>query len=263
MALLMSLILGSGLSAFTSSSAFAQNYGYEDDYSYNNNNNNSYSDSSYGDSYSTYPTDDKPYECRTGPFEGFFVSSVEFCKHIKFDDKKDRDNSTGTQGPPGPRGPAGPAGADGEDGAQGLPGPRGFNGTDGEDGAQGLPGLRGFNGTDGIDGVNGTDGEQGPPGITFLNGTNLYRVNSGTSSSTGATGATATASCAAVDPNDFAISGDALVLQNAGNTGIFRSEPTTPTGDGWIVTINGGSTGQPITFQAVAICYDNPPINPP
>ena len=29
------------------------------------------------------------YECRTGPFEGFFVSSVEFCKHVKFDDNKD------------------------------------------------------------------------------------------------------------------------------------------------------------------------------
>ena len=79
MALLMSLILGSGLAAFTNSnSASAQNYGYADDYS-------------YGDSYySQYPTEDKPYECRTGPFEGFFVSSVEFCKHIKFDKKDDR-----------------------------------------------------------------------------------------------------------------------------------------------------------------------------
>ena len=58
----------------------------------------------YGDSYSQYPTEDKKYECRTGPLEGFFVSSVEFCK-FKFDDKdrKDiRDNRTGTQGPPGP-----------------------------------------------------------------------------------------------------------------------------------------------------------------
>ena len=29
------------------------------------------------------------YDCRTGPFEGFFVSSVEFCdaKHKKFDDR--------------------------------------------------------------------------------------------------------------------------------------------------------------------------------
>jgi hypothetical protein len=37
-------------------------------------------------SYSQYPTDDNKYQCRTGPFEGFFVSSVEFCKHGKFDD---------------------------------------------------------------------------------------------------------------------------------------------------------------------------------
>ena len=92
MALLMSLILGSGLAAFTNSnSALAQNYGYQDDY---------YGPSSYDDSYySQYPTDDKKYECRTGPFEGFFVSSVEFCKHFKFDDRKDhkdRDNRTAT-----------------------------------------------------------------------------------------------------------------------------------------------------------------------
>src|ERR671910_623574 len=61
-------------------------------------------DNNYGYSYySQYPTDDKKYECRTGPFEGFFVSSVEFCKHVKFDDnKKDRDsNRTGPQGPEG------------------------------------------------------------------------------------------------------------------------------------------------------------------
>jgi hypothetical protein len=75
----------------------------------------------YGESsYSTYPTDDKKYECRTGPFEGFFVSSVEFCKHVKFDDKDDRKdirNKTGTQGPPGPQGTPGPAST--------IPGPAG------------------------------------------------------------------------------------------------------------------------------------------
>jgi hypothetical protein len=96
MALLMSLILGSGLAAFTSNSASAQNYGYQNENSYDS----YYSDSSYGDAYSKYPTEDKNYECRTGPFEGFFVSSVEFCKHFKFDDKKghdrDRDNKTVT-----------------------------------------------------------------------------------------------------------------------------------------------------------------------
>jgi hypothetical protein len=59
-----------------------------------------YSDNSY----SKYPTNDNKYECQTGPLEGFFVSSVEFCKFNKFDkdDRKDssRDNRTGTQGPP-------------------------------------------------------------------------------------------------------------------------------------------------------------------
>ena len=79
----------------------------------------------YGDdSYSQYPTDDKKYECRTGPFEGFFVSSVEFCKNIKFDDRKDHkdrdrdDNKTGPQGPQGPQGPIGPAGPAGANGTQ-------------------------------------------------------------------------------------------------------------------------------------------------
>ena len=86
----------------------------------------------YGDSsYSQYPTDDKKYECRTGPFEGFFVSSVEFCKHVKFDkdDRKDnRDNRTGTQGPSGPQGPAGPQGIQGPIGLQGLTGATGASG---------------------------------------------------------------------------------------------------------------------------------------
>ena len=103
----------------------------------------------YDDSYSKYPTDDKKYECRTGPFEGFFVSSVEFCKHVKFDkdnDRKDiRDNRTGTQGPPGPTGATGATGPQGPPGATGAAGPQGI---------QGIQGERGFNGT------------QGPPGNT-------------------------------------------------------------------------------------------------
>jgi hypothetical protein len=103
------------------------------------------SQGSYGD-YSEYKTKDKKYECRTGPFEGFFTSSVEFCdaKH-KFKDR-DRDNRTGTQGPPGPAGPAGP---------QGPPGPAGANST--VPGPQGPPGLPGVNGTQGPPGANGTD----------------------------------------------------------------------------------------------------------
>src|ERR671910_92052 len=117
----------------------------------------------YGDSsYSQYPTDDKKYECRTGPFEGFFVSSVEFCKHIKFDDNKrdhkdrDRDNNrTGTQGPQGTQGIQGERGFNGTQGPQGE---RGFNGT------QGPQGERGFNGTQGPQGERGFNGTQGPQG---------------------------------------------------------------------------------------------------
>ena len=83
------------------------------------------SQGSYGD-YSEYKTKDKKYECRTGPFEGFFTSSVEFCFDKKFDDKKrdhkdNRDNKTGPQGPAGPQGPPG---------INGTQGPPGANGTD-------------------------------------------------------------------------------------------------------------------------------------
>ena len=92
--------------------------------------------SSYSD-YSDYKTKDKKYECRTGPFEGFFVSSVEFCdaKHDKKDKDRDRDrdNKTGQQGPPGPQGPIGPIGPigpQGPPGANGTQGPPGANGTD-------------------------------------------------------------------------------------------------------------------------------------
>src|SRR5688500_13947235 len=111
--LVSSLVMLSAMPLFNNNAAFAQGY------------------DTYGDSsYSAYPTDDKKYECRTGPFEGFFVSSVEFCKHVKFDkddDRKDvRDNKTGTQGPPGPAGPQGPQGIQGPIGANGTQGPPGI-----------------------------------------------------------------------------------------------------------------------------------------
>src|SRR5918993_4360761 len=137
------------------SNAMAQEYNYDNSYGYN----------SY---YSQYPTDDKKYECRTGPFEGFFVSSVEFCKHHKFDDndrKNSKDNRTGTQGPPGPQGPIGPAGPAGLQGIQGI---------------------------------------QGQPGITQLNATNVYLV---TNISTNDQGAPVVFVRALCDSGDFVING--------------------------------------------------------
>jgi hypothetical protein len=118
-----------------SNTAMAQ--GYDADY---------YSDNSY----SKYPTDDNKYECQTGPLEGFFVSSVEFCKHVKFNDKDDRKDNNRT-GPVGPQGPPGPAG--------GQPGPQG------PPGVPGPQGERGFTGATGQPGADGIDGAQGPPGI--------------------------------------------------------------------------------------------------
>jgi hypothetical protein len=161
----------------------------------------------YGDSYySQYPTDDKKYECRTGPFEGFFVSSVEFCKHIKFDDKDGRkdnriDNKTGTQGPPGPQGPPG------------------ANGTTGATGAQGPQGL---------------------PGITQINGTNYYSIDGNRSDILpGGFLANSTAEC---DTGDVALSGEYALFGTPSVT-VFGSTNTPP--DSW-QTIIGGIPGQAV-----------------
>src|SRR5215208_8036358 len=68
--------------------SYDQSYGYDTQSSYGSDTQPSYGpqkpsydqpkqdyrQSSYGD-YSDYKTKDKKYECRTGPFEGFFVSS--------------------------------------------------------------------------------------------------------------------------------------------------------------------------------------------
>jgi hypothetical protein len=190
-----------------------------------------------GDSYySQYPTDDKKYECQTGPFEGFFVSSVEFCKHIKFDNKDDRkDNQTGTQGPPGPQGPKGDTGATGATGSQGLPG---------------SPGL------------------QGPPGITNVNASNYYSVIGDLSpispNSTPPLTANSTVSCL---PGDVAISGEYNIttpapvqlppgsydLRYFGSLG-----PDPPTN--WSTQLSGEAGF--ISVTTTVNCFDNPPLRP-
>ena len=198
----------------------------------------------YDDSYSTYQTDDKKYECRTGPLEGFFVSSVEFCK-IKFNDKDRNDisrdnNRTGTQGP---QGPPGPAGATGSTGAQGPAGPTGPVGTDGEVGAQG---PRGFN---------GTDGAQGPAGISTINGSNYYSVV-GNLSTIGNDGtANSTVSC---NVGDVALNAEyRLFNANATSPTVFQFQSIDPDPpSNWITQIIG------FPFQGVITvvnCFDNSP----
>ena len=198
---------------------------------------------SYGsNSYSQYPTDDKKYECRTGPFEGFFVSSVEFCKHVKFDDKDDRkdharDNRTGSQGPAGPQGPQGPQG------------PPGVNGTTGATGPQGIQGIQGI---------------QGPPGITNVNASNYYSVIGNVStipSTPTAPFVNSTVSCL---PGDIAIGGEYNITIPGVAPGQFdilyfgSIGPDRPTN--WSTQIVGFFSG--ITVQTTVNCFDNPPLRP-
>ena len=102
----MSFILGSAF-VIVSQTALAVQFtypysssNYNKAYSPNNNTSSSYDSTSYNKAYSPYnidkndkypdsyikstefskyPTLDKIYECQTGPLEGFFTSSVEFC----------------------------------------------------------------------------------------------------------------------------------------------------------------------------------------
>ena len=199
-------------------------------------------DADYGDSsYSKYPTDDNKYECRTGPLEGFFVSSVEFCK-FKFDkdDRKDRDNSnqTGTQGPPGPPGPPGPQGPPGSTGAPGATGP------EGPQGEQGIQGLIGPNGV------------QGPPGITELNDTNTYLVTNETSTSN-IDGNIGQAIC---DTDDFVVNGGFFIRVLNGITiqdivENLNRPILDPLGFGWEVRIEPTANGS-VEYPVYAICFE-------
>ena len=203
-------------------------------------NNNSFSNTAeaqeydkYRDSsYSQYPTDDNKYQCRTGPFEGFFVSSVEFCKHVKFDDKNDnrkdiRDNRTGIQGPPGPQGP---------------------------------PGINGTNGTQGPPGPQGPTGATGADGFSQINDTNSYHVNGTSGFATAAfTLVSADAFC---DPGDRVLSGGYSIFDGGvpvfpGSIIKFNSFADTAL-TGWHVTMLAANNQSNI--NPFAICFDNPPL---
>jgi Collagen triple helix repeat (20 copies) len=185
--------------------------------------------------YSQYPTDDKKYECQTGPFEGFFVSSVEFCKHVKFDDKKDTDTKIGPPGSPGPQGPPG------------------FNGTQGPQGIQGIQGPIGPNGT------------QGPSGITqLINGSNVYEVDDFDSGNdTVGFPPLLLQAFAACDPGDFILTGG--FFTGGRTVGDVNKDDTTNAPVlsldtwGWFTRLNVEGDAE-LTLQVTAYCFDNPPL---
>jgi hypothetical protein len=219
---------------FLSNTAMAQGYNYGDN------------------SYSKYPTEDNKYECQTGPLEGFFVSSVEFCKHVKFNDKDNRkdNNRTVTQDP---KGDTGATGATGPQGPQGIQGERGFNGTQGPQGIQGIQGLTGATGQPGL---RGPQGEQGEPGEFLINGSNVYVVNG--TSQTSANFPTATAqSVATCNPGDYILGGifiaDSLIDGNYTIT-IAGTIPTFGIPNAYVIGIQGSS----VQVLATATCLNLP-----
>jgi hypothetical protein len=216
-----------------------------------------------GDSsfYSQYPTDDKKYECRTGPFEGFFVSSVEFCKHLKFDKDDKKDNRTGTQGPPGPQGPPGRAGGpSGPQGPPGPPGPQGDAGPQGLTGATGPQGLTGATGPQGIQGIQGERGFNGTAGPSQILPGALYEEE-GPAAVTGPFWNSVAESHAECDEGDIVFNGESFVSPLANSsvlTGISSFEAVGSNHSEWIVQVQGIG----IQLFAKAICFDNPPLRP-
>ena len=219
-----------------------------------------YRDNGY---YSQYPTGDKKYECQTGPFDGFFVSSVEFCKHVKFDkdDRKDRDNQTGTQGPPGPAGLTGPQGERGLTGATGMTGP-----ASNVPGPQGPAGPQGPRGLPGSTGATGATGATGPAGITALNSTNLYFNSSEIIVLNGGLNAT----FATCDEGDALIHGGYTVnASDPINTkiNVVQAVPFEFYGldinDAFgVVVAYSNATGTEAELIVNAQCFDNPPLRP-
>jgi YVTN family beta-propeller protein len=218
------------------------------EYETNNNfDNNNYVPSSY----SKYPTEENKYECQKGPFEGFFVSSVEFCK-FKFDDNRNdhsRDNNqTGTQGSPGPQGPQGETGPQGPPGETGQTGATGSQGPKGDPGATGSQGPKGDPGATGSQGPKGDPGPQGPPGPV-----NIFRCGPLTNNA----GANVTDLRLCQAPNDANKCPDSSALP-----GVYVLDPTTqcPPGPGLLtitkqVTCDASVQNQSICTAALSNQY--------
>jgi len=219
---------------------------YDNNKDYNNNYNNYVDD----DKYSKYPTTDKKYECRTGPFEGFFTSSVEFCKKLPVIDNGSGNNGNGGKVTTGRAGPQGEAGPTGPQGLPGVSGPAGPQGEAGPAGPQGIQGERGFNGVDGV---------QGPPGITRLNDTNTYKVTA-TSSVLRPSDPNMTFGLAICEDGDPAISGGFETETSSSFTYIpyiVEIDRINFDSNAWVVGLRGESA--PVSFEVTVLCFDNSP----
>jgi hypothetical protein len=242
----------------------AQEYNSNEDY------NNNYNDYQDNDMYSKYPTESNKYECQKGPFEGFFVSSVEFCKKIPIIDNSDKRNNgggngtIGEQGPPGPVGPIGPVGPPGPTGAQGETGPAGQQGIPGVSGPPGPRGLSGPAGPQGIQGPIGLSGPAGanstipgpagPAGPNSISPSTLYRVF-GPIVTTGDSPGSFNRTEAECNPGDTVLSGGPIIrplsLESYVTGGNSLSESDNAS---WIII----GQGPLLEIQSFCLCFNNP-----
>jgi hypothetical protein len=173
-----------------------------------------------------------------GPFEGFFVSSIEFCKHVKFDkDDRKNNNSTGIQGLPGPQGPPGATGATG---------------------TQGPPGETGAQGIQGIQGLIGPNGTQGPPGPNQINSTSVYTAVGPPVNTAQFGTAISIANCST---GDIALSGSYEASSAAGSPVVvdFITDGATGPGNGWITVVDENLMASSVTIKTFVRCFDNSP----
>lgn len=144
--------------------------------------------------------------------------------------------ATGSTGATGPQGPQGPRGATGATGAAGPAGPRG---------ATGAPGTPGTPGTPGVTGATGATGVTGPTGSASVAAFAGRHVTGRTVHGAGATGITASITCAT---GEVALVGDVGgALRNWSLTSSRNAEGWTSgilgpvwefvfTGDGSVIT---------------------------
>jgi hypothetical protein len=171
--------------------------------------------------YSKYPTKDKKFVCKEGPFKGFFVVKPKFCDIIL---------------------PIGP------------PGPPGVNGT------QGPIGPPGINGTQGPPGVNGTQGIQGPPGPSTINTTNVYtKVGIPDREIFTNDYGSSVAVCDLGDTALSGSFVTTFVGGQGTHPAIVSSKPLANE-TGWNATALQNTSGQG-TVTADVVCFDNPPAH--
>ena len=115
-------------------------------------------------------------------------------------------------------------------------------------------GSAGPAGPRGPEGPRGLTGATGPAGPNQINATTLYPV-------VGAAGSNSTATCLA---GDTAISGGFNVISQGSQPGIPDSPQPLIGNTGWFAEVitQGTAANQLDTIQAIAVCFDNPPLRP-